>query len=91
MAVGAVRLKDEQGRTIFDSESFSNRVVYYERLQMSFGTDVTRTIPDLGDMSMIWVESEGALPPYSVNGNTVYVRGIGQTPIQVTIMAMSFG
>ena len=91
MAAGAVRLKDEQGRMIFDSESFSNRVVYYERLQMSFGTDVTRTIPDLGDMSMIWVEAEGSLPPYSVNGNTVYVKGIGQSPTQVTIMAMSFG
>lgn len=91
MAAGAVRLKDEQGRTIFDSESFSNRVVYYERLQMSFGMEVTRTIPDLGSMGMIWVESEGALPPYSVNGNTVYVRGIGQTPTQVTIMGVSFG
>lgn len=91
MAAGAVRLRDEQGRLIFDSESFSSRVVHYERLQMSFGMEVTRTIPDLGSQGMIWVESEGALPPYSVNGNTVYVKGIGQAPTQVTIMGMSFG
>lgn len=90
MAYGA-RIRNPDGRMIFDSESFSNRVVYYERLQMSFGMEVTRTIPDLGALGMIWVESEGALPPYSVNGNTVYVRGIGQTPTQVTIMGMSFG
>lgn len=89
MAYGA-RIRNPDGRMIFDSESYSARVVYSERLMLASGNDVTRTIPDLGQNSMIWVESEGPLPPYSVNGNTVYIRGIGLTPIAVTIRGVSF-
>jgi len=90
MAFGA-RIRDIFGRMIFDSESYSARVVYSERLMMAFGDEVTRTISDLGQNSMIWVESEGPLPPYSVNGNTVYVRGLGLSPTAVTIRGVSFG
>ncbi|AXH72331.1 MAG: hypothetical protein [Caudoviricetes sp.] len=91
MPAGYVRLRDLQNRVILDSESYTSRVIYNERVQVQIGVDFSRTIDGLGSNYMIWVDADDLMPIYSVVGNTVNIRGLGASPNWITIVGVSFG
>ena len=85
--------RSPDGTVIFDSSSYSARVVYSETVALAPGGSFSRTIPtaNLGANFMIWLEAV-IVPPHTVSGNTISVSSIprNNSTINVTIRAFSF-
>lgn len=90
-----LRIQDRNGKTIYDSNSYSCRIIYQQSFVVtSYSlTTFTHTVPgDLGSNYMIWVEGAkgpGDMPyKYSVSGRTVSVTAYPETTY--VIYAASF-
>ena len=91
-----LRIQDRNGKTIYDSNSYSVRVIYNQSFSNNGSALATFThivTGDLGANYMIWVEGArgaGDMPfKYTVSGTTVTVQAYaGSTYV---IYAVSFG
>lgn len=91
-----LRVQDANGKTIYDSNSYSVRVIYNQSFSNNseYTTISTHTVTgDLGYSYMIWVEGSrgaGDMPAkYSVSGRDVSVTAYPMTTY--VIYAVSFG
>lgn len=91
-----LRVQDANGKTIYDSNSYSVRVIYNQSFTnpgSSLATFTHTVTGDLGSSHMIWVEgARGSMDmpfKYAVSGTTVTVQAYaGSTYV---IYAVSFG
>lgn len=85
-----LRIQDGNGKTIYDSNSYSCRVVYRQRFvypaQPNYVASVTIPLSELGSMYMIFTEER---IPYRVNGNTITTTTNAVANV-ATIVAISF-